>query len=212
MARNIAPPSPPALRNRQDRCCAAPRDESRERIVLRRCPRRAPALGQRPSAGRRTDRRALRHSPGSRPRARQIGRLPMTTAMPAHSGKHPRWLQRCAVWTRYLGGGGWRRPNSSAHRIVARFCAKGAAVSKDKDRVNMLFDALAEAYDHIVIARRQRGGRRVDCHHRRTTSTPVSLLAARRVPSTMVAFLASMRRSCISFAMHRREPASAPSQ
>jgi succinoglycan biosynthesis transport protein ExoP len=45
-----------------------------------------------------------------------------------------------------------RIPNSSAHYIVARACAEGAAVAKDKDRVNMLFDALAEAYDHIVIA------------------------------------------------------------
>jgi tyrosine-protein kinase Etk/Wzc len=45
-----------------------------------------------------------------------------------------------------------RLPNSSAHHIVARACADGTAVSKDKDRVNMLFDALAEAYDHIVIA------------------------------------------------------------
>jgi Mrp family chromosome partitioning ATPase len=44
-----------------------------------------------------------------------------------------------------------RLPNSNAHRIVARASAEGAAVSKDKDRVNMLFDALAEAYDHIVI-------------------------------------------------------------
>lgn len=44
-----------------------------------------------------------------------------------------------------------RLPNSNAHRIGARASAEGAAVSKDKDRVNMLFDALAEAYDHIVI-------------------------------------------------------------
>jgi polysaccharide biosynthesis transport protein len=45
-----------------------------------------------------------------------------------------------------------RLPNSAADRILARASADAAAVSKDKDRVNMVFDALAEAYDHIVIA------------------------------------------------------------
>ena len=42
--------------------------------------------------------------------------------------------------------------NSTAHVIVARSSAEGAAVITDKDRVNMLLDGLAEAYDHIVIA------------------------------------------------------------
>ena len=42
--------------------------------------------------------------------------------------------------------------NSTAHVIVARSSAEGAAVITDKDRVNMLLDGLAEAYDHVVIA------------------------------------------------------------
>jgi polysaccharide biosynthesis transport protein len=45
-----------------------------------------------------------------------------------------------------------RLPNSAAHLMVARAGAEAGAVRKDKDRVNMLLDALAEAYDHIVIA------------------------------------------------------------
>jgi uncharacterized protein involved in exopolysaccharide biosynthesis len=45
-----------------------------------------------------------------------------------------------------------RLPNSAAHLMVAGAGSVGGAVRKDKDRVNMLLDALAEAYDHIVIA------------------------------------------------------------
>jgi polysaccharide biosynthesis transport protein len=45
-----------------------------------------------------------------------------------------------------------RLPGSPAHVIAAGSSAAGMAAAKDKDRVNMLLDALDEAYDHIVIA------------------------------------------------------------
>jgi len=48
-----------------------------------------------------------------------------------------------------------RISGSDAHVIPAGSSAAGAAAAKDKDRVNMLLDALDDAYDHVVIA----GGR-----------------------------------------------------
>jgi tyrosine-protein kinase Etk/Wzc len=40
---------------------------------------------------------------------------------------------------------------SDAHVIAAGSSAAGTAAAKDKDRVNMLLDALDDAYDHVVI-------------------------------------------------------------
>ena len=48
-----------------------------------------------------------------------------------------------------------RMTGSEAHVIAAGSSAAGIAAAKDKDRVNMLLDALDDAYDHVVIA----GGR-----------------------------------------------------
>jgi Mrp family chromosome partitioning ATPase len=48
-----------------------------------------------------------------------------------------------------------RMTGSDAHVIAAGSSAAGIAAAQDKDRVNMLLDALDEAYDHVVIA----GGR-----------------------------------------------------
>jgi uncharacterized protein involved in exopolysaccharide biosynthesis len=48
-----------------------------------------------------------------------------------------------------------RISRSDAHVIPAGSSAAGTAAAKDKDRVNMLLDALDDAYDHVVIA----GGR-----------------------------------------------------
>ena len=48
-----------------------------------------------------------------------------------------------------------RLSRSEAHVIPAGSSAAGTAAAKDKDRVNMLLDALDDAYDHVVIA----GGR-----------------------------------------------------
>jgi len=48
-----------------------------------------------------------------------------------------------------------RLSGSEAHVIPAGSSAAGTAAAKDKDRVNMLLDALDDAYDHVVIA----GGR-----------------------------------------------------
>lgn len=45
-----------------------------------------------------------------------------------------------------------RLSRSEAHVIAAGSSAAGAAAAKDKDRVNMLLDALDDAYDHVVIA------------------------------------------------------------
>ena len=48
-----------------------------------------------------------------------------------------------------------RLSRSEAHVIAAGSSVAGTAAAKDKDRVNMLLDALDDAYDHVVIA----GGR-----------------------------------------------------
>ena len=48
-----------------------------------------------------------------------------------------------------------RVSRSDAHFIPAGSSAAGATAARDKDRVNMLLDALDDAYDHVVIA----GGR-----------------------------------------------------
>jgi MinD-like ATPase involved in chromosome partitioning or flagellar assembly len=48
-----------------------------------------------------------------------------------------------------------RLSRSEAHVIAAGSSAAGTTAAKDKDRVNMLLDALDDAYDHVVIA----GGR-----------------------------------------------------
>ena len=48
-----------------------------------------------------------------------------------------------------------RLSGSEAHVIPAGSSAAGSTAAKDKDRVNMLLDALDDAYDHVVIA----GGR-----------------------------------------------------
>ena len=48
-----------------------------------------------------------------------------------------------------------RLAGSQAHVIAAGSSAAGTAAAKDKDRVNMLLDALDDAYDHVVIT----GGR-----------------------------------------------------
>lgn len=45
-----------------------------------------------------------------------------------------------------------RMAGSEAHVIAAGSSAAGTAAAKDKDRVNMLLDALDDAYDHVVIA------------------------------------------------------------
>ncbi len=44
-----------------------------------------------------------------------------------------------------------RLPGSEAHVVAAGSSAAGAAAAKDKDRVNMLLDALDDAYEHVVI-------------------------------------------------------------
>jgi uncharacterized protein involved in exopolysaccharide biosynthesis len=48
-----------------------------------------------------------------------------------------------------------RLSRSEAHVIAAGSSAAGTTAAKDKDRVNMLLDALDDAYDHVLIA----GGR-----------------------------------------------------
>src|SRR6202008_4467786 len=48
-----------------------------------------------------------------------------------------------------------RLSHSEAHVIAVGWSAAGTAAAKDKDRVNMLLDALDDAYDHVIIA----GGR-----------------------------------------------------
>jgi polysaccharide biosynthesis transport protein len=48
-----------------------------------------------------------------------------------------------------------RLSGSAAHVIAAGSSAAGTAAAKDKDRVNMLLDALDDAYDHVVIAGRR---------------------------------------------------------
>jgi Mrp family chromosome partitioning ATPase len=48
-----------------------------------------------------------------------------------------------------------RLSGSQAHVIPAGSSAAGTIAAKDKDRVNMLLDALDDAYDHVVVA----GGR-----------------------------------------------------
>jgi uncharacterized protein involved in exopolysaccharide biosynthesis len=50
-----------------------------------------------------------------------------------------------------------RMSGSEAHVIAAGSSAAGAAAAKDKDRVNMLLDALDDAYDHVVITGRRDG-------------------------------------------------------
>jgi uncharacterized protein involved in exopolysaccharide biosynthesis len=45
-----------------------------------------------------------------------------------------------------------RMADSAAHVIAAGSSAAGMAAARDKDRVNMLLDALDDAYDHVVIA------------------------------------------------------------
>jgi MinD-like ATPase involved in chromosome partitioning or flagellar assembly len=45
-----------------------------------------------------------------------------------------------------------RLAGSEAHVIAAGSSAAGKAAARDKDRVNMLLDALDEAYDHVMIA------------------------------------------------------------
>ena len=47
-----------------------------------------------------------------------------------------------------------RLAGSPAHVIAAGSSAAGTAAAKDKDRVNMLLDALDDAYDHVVITGR----------------------------------------------------------
>ena len=44
-----------------------------------------------------------------------------------------------------------RLANSDAHVIAAGSSVAGTAAAKEKDRVNMLLDALDDAYDHVVI-------------------------------------------------------------
>lgn len=44
-----------------------------------------------------------------------------------------------------------RLTGSAAHVIAAGSSAAGAAAAKDRDRVNMLLDALDETYEHVVI-------------------------------------------------------------
>jgi polysaccharide biosynthesis transport protein len=44
-----------------------------------------------------------------------------------------------------------RLPGSEAHVIAAGSSAAGGAAARDRDRVNMLLDALDETYDHVVI-------------------------------------------------------------
>jgi len=48
-----------------------------------------------------------------------------------------------------------RMAGSEAHVIAAGSSAAGSAAAKDKDRVDMLLDALDDAYDHVVIAGRR---------------------------------------------------------
>jgi Mrp family chromosome partitioning ATPase len=45
-----------------------------------------------------------------------------------------------------------RLSRSEAHVIAAGSSVAGSTAAKDKDRVNMLLDALDDAYDHVVIA------------------------------------------------------------
>lgn len=45
-----------------------------------------------------------------------------------------------------------RLAGSEAHVIAAGSSAAGTTAAKDKDRVNMLLDALDDAYDHVVVA------------------------------------------------------------
>jgi MinD-like ATPase involved in chromosome partitioning or flagellar assembly len=45
-----------------------------------------------------------------------------------------------------------RLADSEAHVIAAGSSAAGTAAAKDRDRVNMLLDALDETYDHVIIA------------------------------------------------------------
>jgi succinoglycan biosynthesis transport protein ExoP len=47
-----------------------------------------------------------------------------------------------------------RIPGSQAHVIAAGSSVAGSTAAKDKDRVNMLLDALDDAYAHVVIAGR----------------------------------------------------------
>ena len=48
-----------------------------------------------------------------------------------------------------------RLAGSQAHVIAAGSSAAGTAAARDKDRVNMLLDALDDAYDHVVITGRR---------------------------------------------------------
>lgn len=47
-----------------------------------------------------------------------------------------------------------RLPGSQAHVIAAGSSVAGSTAAKDKDRVNMLLDALDDAYEHVVVAGR----------------------------------------------------------
>ena len=47
-----------------------------------------------------------------------------------------------------------RLSRSEAHVIAAGSSVAGTTAAKDKDRVNMLLDALDDAYDHVVITGR----------------------------------------------------------
>ena len=44
-----------------------------------------------------------------------------------------------------------RLPGSQAHVIAAGSSAAGTAAANDRDRVDMLLDALDDAYEHIVV-------------------------------------------------------------
>jgi succinoglycan biosynthesis transport protein ExoP len=48
-----------------------------------------------------------------------------------------------------------RLADSEAHVIAAGSSVAGTAAAMDKDRVNMLLDALDDAYDHVVITGRR---------------------------------------------------------
>ena len=48
-----------------------------------------------------------------------------------------------------------RLVGSEAHVIAAGSSVAGTAAAMDKDRVNMLLDALDDAYDHVVITGRR---------------------------------------------------------
>jgi len=52
-----------------------------------------------------------------------------------------------------------RLPGSQAHVIAAGSSPAAATTARDKDRINMLLDALDDAYEHVLIAGEQRAVR-----------------------------------------------------